>query len=188
MSLSKPSPRGLIHDRTIHCQGFKREDGLWDIEGRLIDTKSYSFSNTDRGGINSGEPIHDMRIRVTLNDDLVIQEAEAGFNAGPFGICPAIAEVVSTLKGLRISAGWRKDVLERMGRTRGCTHLTELLLGPVATTAFQTIYSGRGTDKTSKTDTTKPSILDTCHALRSDGPVVEQIWPEFYTGSGEKEK
>jgi hypothetical protein len=28
----------------------------------------------------------------------------------------------------------------------------------------------------------KPPILDTCHALASDGPVVKRFWPAFYTG------
>ena len=36
MPLSKPAPRKHIHTREIKCLGFEREDGLWDIEGRLI--------------------------------------------------------------------------------------------------------------------------------------------------------
>jgi len=28
----------------------------------------------------------------------------------------------------------------------------------------------------------KPALIDTCHAYRSDGPLVEQRWPEHYTG------
>ena len=43
------------------------------------------------------------------------------------------------LVGLRIKSGWTQKVKELLGGVEGCTHLVELL-GPVATTAFQTIY------------------------------------------------
>ena len=29
----------------------------------------------------------------------------------------------------------------------------------------------------------KPRIIDSCHAYASDGLVVKEAWPEFYTGS-----
>ena len=71
MPLSKPKMRNQIHSREIKCFGYKRGDGFWDIEGSMIDTKSYSFDNNDRGGVSSGEPIHYMQIRITLDDNLV---------------------------------------------------------------------------------------------------------------------
>ena len=58
MALSRPARREHIHSRDIRCRGFRREDGLWDIEATLEDTKTYSFANRDRGGIAAGEPIH----------------------------------------------------------------------------------------------------------------------------------
>ena len=60
MPLSKANPRNQIHSRDIQARGYQRDDGLWDIESRLIDTKTYSFDNTDRGQINSGEAIHEL--------------------------------------------------------------------------------------------------------------------------------
>ena len=67
--LSKPAKRDLKHNRTIKGKGYKREDGLWDIEVFLIDSKTYSFKNMHRGYISSGEPLRDMAVRLTLNDD-----------------------------------------------------------------------------------------------------------------------
>ena len=46
-SLSRPARREHIHTRDIRCRGFRREDGLWDIEVTLEDTKTYSFDNRD---------------------------------------------------------------------------------------------------------------------------------------------
>jgi hypothetical protein len=189
--LSKSAPRALIHDRDIRCRGYRRDDGLWDIEGTLEDTKAYSFDNEDRGGIAAGEPIHRMRIRLTLDDDLRVCGAEAVTAAGPFSICGAIAPVFASLHGLVIGRGWRRAVLERMAGVHGCTHLTELLLGPMTTTALQTVRAARarrhgkredGQEGAQRAQAPRPAILDTCHALAATGPIVKREWPDFYEG------
>ena len=40
MPLPNPVPRKLMHTRAIECNGYEREDGLWDIEAHLTDTKT----------------------------------------------------------------------------------------------------------------------------------------------------
>ncbi len=72
MSLSTPTPRTPLHLRNIECHGYRRSDGLFDIEGRVTDSKTYDFPNDFRGHIKAGENIHDMSLRLTLNQDLVI--------------------------------------------------------------------------------------------------------------------
>ena len=181
MPLTRAAPRDHIHTRKIHCLGFRRHDGLWDIEGVLEDTKTYSFDNQDRGGIASGEPIHAMQVRLTLDDNLTIKAAEAATDAGPFHICGAIVPVFASLVGERIGPGWRKTVLAKMGDVRGCRHLTDLLLGPVTTTAMQTIAAAR-THRQSRDGRDKPALVDSCHAFASNGPVVHRQWPDLYTG------
>lgn len=190
MPLSKPSARTHIHTRDIDCRGYERSDGLWDIEARLVDTKSYSFDNHDRGGINAGEAIHDMSIRLTLNDEMTVVAAEAVIDASPFKICPQITSGFKQLEGETIGPGWRKIVIGLFGKTRGCTHLTGLLTGQVAQTAHQTVHqarqrrhgqeTGKTGDDPAKDMARKPAMLDTCHALKSDGPVVAHHWPDFY--------
>lgn len=180
--LSKAVPRAQIHSREIRCRGFRRADGLWDVEGLLEDTKTYSFANHDRGSIESGEPIHRMQIRLTVDDDLIVRAVEAVTEAGPFAVCNAITPVFATLAGLRIGPGWRRAVLERMGGVRGCTHLTDLLLGPMTTTALQTVAPAREQREQPATGGRRPALIDSCHALAADGPVVERRWPEFWTG------
>jgi hypothetical protein len=54
MSLSPPASRDPIHDRRIDCRGYRRSDGLWDIEGHLTDTKTYAFANSFRGEVAPG--------------------------------------------------------------------------------------------------------------------------------------
>ena len=187
MPLTRAAPRDHIHTRNIRCRGFRRHDGLWDIEGVLEDTKTYSFDNQDRGGIASGEPIHAMQIRLTLDDDLTIKAAEAATDAGPFHICGAIAPVFASLVGEQIGPGWRKSVLDKMGSVHGCTHLTDLLLGPVTVTAMQTIAAERR-KRESRNTAGRPALIDSCHAFASDGPIVRRQWPDFYTGDKVKAK
>ncbi|MSO54566.1 MAG: DUF2889 domain-containing protein [Rhodospirillales bacterium] len=181
MPLSKAAPRRHIHTREIRCLGFEREDGLWDIEGTMTDTKTYTVDNQDRNGIAAGEPIHAMRIRVTIDADMLIHDIDVATDSGPYGICGTIVAAYQSLKGQRIKAGWRRTVLERLGGIKGCTHHTDMLLGPLAVTAFQTMRKVR-VQRAEAEPMARPITLDTCHALASTSPVVKSRWPQFYTG------
>src|SRR5215813_9235888 len=88
-----------LHDRRYEFQGFRRKDGLWDIEGRMVDSKTYDFPNQYRGTIHAGVPLHDMRIRLTLDDHFVVRDIEAVTEASPFAICPEIAPSFGVIKG-----------------------------------------------------------------------------------------
>ena len=179
MPLSPAAAREKLHNRTVTCRGYRREDGLWDIEGHLVDTKTYSFPNRDRGEVKAGEPVHEMWIRLTIDEDMFIHGAEAATDFGPYAICPNIVDRFRRLEGLRIGAGWTRAVNERVGGANGCTHLVELLR-PVATTAFQTLVAARS--KRPQDPARRPFLLDTCHAHASDSPIVKERWPRFYTG------
>jgi hypothetical protein len=181
MSLSPPASREPIHERVIDCRGYRRADGLWDIEGHLTDIKSYPFANAHRGEIRPGEPIHDMWIRLTLDDDLTVVAVEATTVAGPFAICGAIAPAFHKLEGLRVGPGWRKAVHARLGGVQGCTHLVELL-GPIATTAYQTIHVWRARHEPALETDRPPPHLNSCHALARDGEIVREHYPRWYIG------
>lgn len=182
MPLSSSAEREPIHTRRIECRGYRRADGMWDIEGRLIDTKSYGFENDWRGRVEAGTPVHDMSIRLTIDDAFTVRGIEAAIDASPFRLCPEITSSFEALNGLSIARGWRRAVAERLGGVHGCTHLVELL-GPLGTTAYQTILPLRDRAARGKERRTKPRAIDTCHALRSDGEIVRREWPEFYTGA-----
>lgn len=188
MPLSPPAPREHIHTRRVECRGFRRADGLWDIEGHMTDVKTYAFDNQHRGRIEPGTPLHEMWMRLTVDDRMEIKAVEAVTDAGPFAVCPAITPDFQKLVGLRMKSGFTRQVRERLGGVHGCTHLVELL-GPMATTAFQTISpilarerAAAGTATTEGGGGRAPALLNSCHAFRSDGEVVRRLWPAFYTG------
>ena len=187
MSISKPKKRMLIHTRNIRCRGYEREDGLWDIEGQVTDTKSYDFRNRDRGEITAGTPVHDMLVRLTINEKLVVKDAEAITLSSPFNICPNINGNISSLIGLRITKGWRDSVKRAIGGIKGCTHINQLLTGPIATTAYQAIVprqERKNADKNTGPDkpSQRPALLNTCHAFDTTGQNVKGLWPQFYDG------
>ncbi len=186
--LSPPAPRALLHLRDISLRGYERADGLFDIEAHLTDTKTYGFDNADRasGRIEPGEPLHEMRMRLTVDADMRITACEAATLHGPHTMCPDITPNFARLAGLRIGPGFLRAAKERVGGVHGCTHLVELLQ-PLGTVAFQTLYAVRA--KRAKESLTAggtparaPALLNTCHAYASDSPIVAARWPEYYTG------
>jgi len=181
MTLSAPAARNLMHHRRIDCMGYRREDGLWDIEGHLVDVKTYELKDLDRGPTPPGQPLHEMWLRLTVDDDLNVIDVEAQTVWGPYGMCGDITPNFQALKGLAIKAGWTQKTRELLGGTRGCTHLLELL-GPIATTAFQTVYSLREKKNREQGMRKRPGLIDSCHAWASDSPVILRRYPEFYTG------
>ena len=187
MPLSPPAPREHRHTRQIECRGYRREDGLWDIEGHLTDVKSYAFDNAYRGRIDAGVPIHDMWVRLTVDADLMVRAAQAETLAGPYRVCPNAAPAVEKLAGLTIGPGWRGKLRRRIGGTQGCTHIVEMLQ-PLATVAFQTIFADRrqwNVKTEEQSNVGKPPQIDSCYALRSDGEAVRDHYPTWYTGPAE---
>jgi hypothetical protein len=187
MPFPDASPRKHVHTRAIDYRGYEREDGLWDIEAHMTDTKTYEFSNKWRGTVPVGEPMHEMLLRVTIDDSFVIQDIFAATEHSPFEMCPAIAPNYKKLIGIKMGPGWRKAIRMKVGGTEGCTHLTELLF-PMATVAMQTIWPIRSKRK-QESDTEekqsqgkRPVVLDTCHAWASDSPVVRENAPKYFTG------
>ena len=199
MPLSPPPEREPLHSRDIVLRGYRRADGLYDIEAHLTDTKTYGSANRDRGYIHAGEPIHGMWLRLTVDEQRRIVACEAASDHTPYAVCPAAAPNFARLAGLQIKPGFLKEAAKRVGGTLGCTHLRELLQ-QMATTAYQTIDPARakheadaageidrpGSDRLDKRITAKmggaPAILNTCIAYGTDSPVVQRRWPQLYTG------
>ncbi|MBR9884099.1 MAG: DUF2889 domain-containing protein [Oceanospirillales bacterium] len=178
MPLTKPARRRQIHTRQVHCLGFERDDGLWDIEARMTDTKTRDVDNEYRGGgyVSAGEPFHDMWMRLTLDERLTIHQVEAAIDASPFPACPAIAEAFRQLEGTRIGPGWSRQTKELLGGIKGCTHLNELLI-PLATTAVQTLWPG---DRDDLIEQASNVMLNSCHGWSQSGEVIRQHIPHLY--------
>jgi hypothetical protein len=178
MPLPEPKrPREALHRRSIEIRGYKRDDGHYDVEGHLVDTKDFDFKLA-AGVRPAGRPIHEMWLRITVDRNLVIIDADAATDAMPYvGACDVITPDYRKLVGLAIRPGYHQKLKELFGGVRGCTHITELA-GSLATAAFQTLAGQRVQPAEQR-----PFQLDKCHALAADGAAVARYYPKWYTGA-----
>jgi len=193
MPLSPAVPREVMHNRAITLLGYRRQDGLFDIEAHLIDTKPFAMPNQDRGHIAAGQALHEMWMRLTIDQTMVIVACEAATDHSPYAVCPQAAPNFARPAGLRIRSGFLKEAALRIGGAVGCTHLRELLQ-QMATTAFQTVGPARArsdlADAAGDELDTRISehfgggerMLNTCLAYASDSPVVKRRWPHLFAG------
>lgn len=184
MPLSEPAERDPIQTRTVEVSSYRRRDGLWDVEGRLTDVAALPIKNYTGGVIDAGTPIHDMRIRLTLDDSVEIVAVDVCMDAHPYPVCPGILPAYQKLKGEKIGRGWSRRLRELFGGVRGCVHVVDLL-GPVGTIGFKSVIRESGQDDAAPEDRVddKPYQVNSCHALAGDSPIVRDRWPELYTGS-----
>ncbi|MDA0225404.1 MAG: DUF2889 domain-containing protein [Proteobacteria bacterium] len=184
MPLSTPAPRRHMHTRRIHAEGFLREDGLWDIEASIVDTKTYRYEEPFRGERNAGDPVHDMTVRLTLDAQMTVQAIEVDMPSTPYAECTTVRPAFQGLVGKRIGAGWRQAVQAAVGREMGCTHVRELLF-PMATVAFQTLGGWREKKAAAKPplpgETEKrPYFIGGCKAWAESGEVVATLYPKWH--------
>jgi len=189
MSLPKPeTPRKLLHTRSIRVQAYERTDGLMDLEAELVDFKGYDFHRID-GMINkAGDHVHDMTLRITIDAEYTIVDAQASYAAAPYDAsCTAITPAYRDLVGMNLLKNFRRQVKERFGRTAGCTHMTEL--SQVLPTAAVQANAGARHNRAGQSNADKrPFQLDGCHALSTDGPIVLKYYPRWYAGRQDDEQ
>ncbi len=170
-----------MHTRSVRIDAFKRTDGAWDIEAELSDTKPFDcMLNT--GPLPAGEPIHLMRLRVTVDDQYNVLDAIAVTEARPYpGVCESITPHYRRLIGLNLLRGFRAGVRERLGGIEGCTHLSELAqVLPTAAIQAAAGDPARRRAERGPNAARRPFQLDQCHALRVDGPMVALYYPTWH--------
>ena len=180
MSFPPAAPqRQLKHRRSIDVAVYAREDGLWEIDARLLDVKTHDVKLA--GGVRrAGEPVHDMLLRLVINEQFEILQAGAHTESMPYpGECNAYGDAYSQLVGLNLLQNFRRDVRTRLGGSAACTHITELT--QVLPTAVVQAFAGTVvTPETGEPGGERPFQIDRCHALRAEGEVVRLFYPHWY--------
>ncbi|MCL1620587.1 DUF2889 domain-containing protein [Ralstonia pseudosolanacearum] len=187
MPLSNPVPRVARHRRAITVEAYLREDGLWDIEARLMDTKPHDIPLVSGRVRPQGQPLHDLWLRVTIDIHMNVVDAEACSDWVPYPThCDTIGPAYRNLVGLNLMKGFRKAARERLGGVAGCTHLTELcaVLPTAAIQAFPEdalpVRDHSNDHRSSKPGETPPYQLHGCHALHFEGEVVRKHYPRWF--------
>jgi hypothetical protein len=96
------------------------EDGAARIDAAFQDSATTPLSGQRRA-------IHEYRVRATASiPDLILNAVQATPHILPYRECPAAAANVDVMLG-RPLATFRRDVLDSLKGTLGCTHLNDVL-------------------------------------------------------------
>lgn len=183
MALPTAAPgRRLQHRRQVDVQVFSRGSGLWEVDARVIDVRPEPVELAS-GLRAAGAPIHEMLLRLVVDQRFRIVEAGAETLAMPYEqACADHGDLYAGLVGMNLMKGFRRAVAERFGGVRGCTHINEL--AQVLPTAVVQAFAGEVFDtRGDGPQATQPFQIDRCRALRSDGPTVLAYYPRWYRQS-----
>jgi hypothetical protein len=180
MPLSEPDRRREVHHRVIDMRTFARDDGLFDVEAHLVDRKPFPFRRISvPEPIPAGEPLHDLWVRITVDEGCVVRSVHAASDVTPWPLCREAESTLSVLVGETVARGWSAKVKERLRGAAGCTHLMEMLV-TMGTTALQGIRGLRPEQVRSVGSDGVPVKLDSCYAYGRQRSVVKMLWPEHY--------
>ncbi|MGB2815594.1 MAG: DUF2889 domain-containing protein [Burkholderiaceae bacterium] len=175
MPLSPPAPRTDLHRRRMDFRGYRRDDGLFDIECTLLDTKGMDVPLLGVSRVvKAGEPMHDMSIRMRVNDDLEVIDIEASSDATPYAVCPDAVASLQTVKGMKIGAGWTYAIKRQLVGAASCTHLAEMLIA-MGTAAYQTVVPYNRLNGKETPGFTLDKKVDSCYAYAAERPLIRHI-------------
>lgn len=177
--LPEPAPRRAIHTRSIVCRSFARDDGLVDLDARFTDTRGFEYTSPWRGQCQSGDALHQMQMRLTLDQDRNILAVASAMVNTPYDTCPGVNPNFQRLVGMSLAKGFRKAMRERLGGVEGCTHVLALLdaMAAAAVQAFASrFHAPRQPGQPQPVRVFKPQALaGTCHSYHPDGPVLKRM-------------
>jgi hypothetical protein len=180
MALPTAAPeRQLTHRRSISVQIYARGNGLWEVDAHVTDVRARDIQMAT-GLLPAGAPIHDMLVRLVVDERFNVIEAGAQTTAMPYpGECDSFGDAYGQLVGLNLMQGFHRAVKERLGGVKGCTHITELT--QVLPTAVVQAFAGDVLDTRGDSEASQqPFQIDRCHALRADGLAVKTYYPRWY--------
>lgn len=155
-------PKVPRHVRTIRVEAVEDGDDALLISGTLVDERPRG--GDEWFGAAGPRVIHQMQLGLRVrHPDLVITDVHGGMESHPYRVCPEALPALHQLVGVSVGRGFTRAVNERLGRHRGCAHLTALIhaMGPVVRQAVGPTDPSRDDDR--------PWVIDTCHAWRENG-------------------
>jgi hypothetical protein len=119
MPLPAAVAREQLHFRHIELRGFRRVDGLYDIEARLVDTKTEEIALPSGRTIPQGAPLHDMSIRLVVDESLEVRDIVAATDAAPYGVCRDATQTSQCANGWegRVDAHISRNCSARLQRS-----------------------------------------------------------------------
>jgi hypothetical protein len=162
----------LVHTREISIRTSDLGDHDILVEGSLIDHR-YQPGQIETSG--KPELVHHMVIRLRVKGPLMlIEQAEATMPHHPREECPEVLPWIRNLEGLRIAPGYSIKVKKVIGSTKGCAHLTSLVIA-MGESAVQGYWAAYERGRTGIREETIKKFINTCHLWKEDGPIVKRL-------------
>ena len=159
------TPRPPVHVRTIRVDAIEDGEDALVVTGTLVDERPRGGEKWF--GIEGPRVIHRMELSLRVrHPDGVITAVRGGMEAHPYRICPDAVPPLQSLVGVSVTLGFTRAVNERLGRQRGCAHLTALIhaMAPVVKQAAGVAFPPAEGDGAFW-------FINTCQAWREDGPL-----------------
>jgi hypothetical protein len=144
------------------------------VEGNLIDHR-YRPNLTEAS--EESELVHHMVIRLKVKGPrMLIEQAEATMPHHPREECPEVLPWIRNLEGLEIAPGYTMKVKRVIGGTKGCAHLTSLVIamGESAVQGYWSAY-GAESERAGLREQTIKKFINTCHLWKEDGPIIKGL-------------
>jgi hypothetical protein len=162
----------LVHTREISMRTSDLGDHYIFVEGSLIDHR-YLPEQTE--GSEKPELVHHMVIRLKVKGPvMLIEKAEATMPHHPRVECPEMLPWIRNLEGLRIAPGYSMKVKKVIGGTKGCAHLTSLVIA-MGESAVQGYWAAYEKGRVGIREEIIKKFINTCHLWREDGPIVKRL-------------
>jgi DUF2889 family protein len=168
-----------IHTRNMEISTYDGGDNHIIVEGQLRDDRLVSTYHHISGKKRPPQNVHHMIVRMCIDcASLSIMEVYVDMPGVPNEECGKTAESLKKLEGIRIVPGFTSRVKKLLGGTRGCLHLTTLVLA-MAPAIMQGFWAFRS--RTQDADKISPEVvekylLNTCWVWRKEGPLAEQLF------------
>ena len=164
----------LVHTREISMRTSDLGNHTILVEGSLID---HGYNPSRKEFSAESELVHHMVIRMKVKGpEMLIEQAEATMPHHPREECPEVLPWIQKLEGLEIAPGYNMKVKKVIGGTKGCAHLTSLVIamGESAVQGYWAAYVAER-EKTDLREQTIKKFINTCHLWKEDGPIVKGL-------------
>jgi cytidylate kinase len=162
--------------RNISIEAYEKGPGSFLLRGTLTDERHLSYRLYLSGEMRGPGAIHNMVIEMEVSvPDLRIISADARMLSVPNEECRQIRDSIDRIVGLSIRRGFTRKVRDLLGESRGCLHLTNLVLtmGSTAPQALWALYSSfrKGQARTDQyRNLDAEQLINSCWVWRPDGP------------------
>jgi cytidylate kinase len=174
--------KDLLHSRNITVSTHEIGQDEILVEGILRDERLCPVISSTEGIELPAGIVHHMTVEMILAvPTLEILSIRAAMPAHPFPECLEMCETVRQLEGLRLMSGYTAEVQRRLGKAKGCLHLTNLLLatGSAAVQGAWSFFKRKRKRPLSVTprqaEDRASLVLDSCRVWRKDGPMAARL-------------